>query len=278
MISRIESVTASQIDSVGGDRVLQYRGGTIPLLCLHEALECAEATVQRLTQIAVFKIRGREAGLIIPGEVDLRDVEMSVDDRVCRRNGVVGSLVIDGHTTRLIDLVEIAQQAHPEWFANQTNAATDNTSHAVTVNTPDRQYTILLAEDSGFFRRSVSELLSSEGYRVIEAEDGSEAWRMLSGGTDVDLLLTDIEMPNMDGFELSRRVKQHDTMATMPIIALTSLAGREHEERARACGINEYQVKMDRDAIRTSVFALLNAAPHDVALESTDESLVGAGS
>lgn len=76
---------------------------------------------------------------------------------------------------------------------------------------------------------------------------------MKSGHEDIDLLLTDIEMPNMNGLQLSRHVKDDDNLQHIPVIALTSLAGQEDVERGRAAGVNEYQVKLDRDNLLEAV-------------------------
>ncbi|MBN1852234.1 MAG: response regulator, partial [Pirellulales bacterium] len=86
------------------------------------------------------------------------------------------------------------------------------------------------------------------------AEDGQAAWDiMLAGEYVFDLLVTDIEMPNLNGLDLCRRVKDHPAFSDMPVIALTSLAGEEDFRRGEESGIDDYQVKFDRERTLASV-------------------------
>ncbi len=114
--------------------------------------------------------------------------------------------------------------------------------------------TILLAEDSNFFLKQVSGFLKDDGYNVVECEDGLAAWNMLeSSDKKFDLVVTDLEMPNMNGFELSRKIKDDPRFNYLPIIALTSLAGEEDMQRGMESGIDDYQIKLDRERLLASV-------------------------
>ena len=87
---------------------------------------------------------------------------------------------------------------------------------------------------------------------------GLVAWKMLDADPErFDLVVTDIEMPNMDGFELSRRIRQDKRFSLMPIIALTSLAGDEDVARGKAVGIDDYQVKLDKERLLQSIYEWL---------------------
>ena len=99
-------------------------------------------------------------------------------------------------------------------------------------------------EDSQFFRTQVKSFIEDGGHAVIEAEDGLKAWEYLNErGDEIGLVVTDIEMPNMDGFELAGKIKNDERFAGLAVIALTSLAGKEDITRGREVGIDEYQVK-----------------------------------
>jgi two-component system chemotaxis sensor kinase CheA len=119
---------------------------------------------------------------------------------------------------------------------------------------------ILVVEDSQFFRSQVKHFIEDAGYPVIEAEDGVSAWELLQErAAEIGLIVTDIEMPRMNGFELTRQVKQDPRFAGLPVIALTSLAGAEDRARGKEVGIDEYQVKLDRDNLIQSIKARLPA-------------------
>jgi len=72
-------------------------------------------------------------------------------------------------------------------------------------------------------------------------------------GKKIDLVVTDLEMPNMNGFELSRRIKDDSRFNYLPIIAVTSLAGEEDMQRGMESGIDDYQIKLDRERLLASV-------------------------
>ena len=72
-----------------------------------------------------------------------------------------------------------------------------------------------------------------------------------------DLVVTDIAMPNMDGFELAQRIRKDKRFALTPIIALTSLAGDEDAARGKAVGIDDYQVKLDKERLLQSIYEWL---------------------
>jgi len=115
-----------------------------------------------------------------------------------------------------------------------------------------------LVEDSDFFRNQVKKFIEDDGYLVDVAEDGLVAWNMLSAEPDkFDLVVTDIEMPNMDGFELARLIRQDKRFSMMPIVALTSLAGDEDVAKGKAVGIDDYQVKLDKERLLQSIYEWL---------------------
>jgi two-component system, chemotaxis family, sensor kinase CheA len=163
--------------------------------------------------------------------------------------GVIGSLVVDGKTTRLLDLFELTRLAHPEWFADRLTNARQSPGQG-----SDESPAILLVEDSPFFLKQVAGFLEDTGYNVVKCSDGLAAWNMLqSTERKFDLVVTDIEMPNMNGFELSRRIKDDPELNHLPIIALTSLAGEEDMQRGMESGIDDYQIKLDRERLMASV-------------------------
>ena len=85
---------------------------------------------------------------------------------------------------------------------------------------------------------------------MIEAEDGLIAWELLKERvSEIDIVVTDLEMPNMDGFELTKRIKGDQAYSHLNVIALTSLASEAHIEKGRKVGIDEYEIKLDREKL-----------------------------
>ena len=107
------------------------------------------------------------------------------------------------------------------------------TSRAATPARTPAQTRVMVADDSKVVRVKISRLLAKHGYNVALAEDGADAARQIADGTP-DVLITDVEMPGLDGFELSRRVRGNPRTAHIPIIMVTGAAERHGAEAAEA--------------------------------------------
>lgn len=249
LISRIERIRTEQIDTVGGQELLQYRGTSLPLLTIEAHVKAQPRPEMANVHVVVFQIHGREVGLIAAELNDIREVAAQIDGNTFREPGIAGSIVVDEKTIRIIDLYELAFSAHPSWFAEKPKVVVDEES----------PFQILLAEDSSFFRKQAKDYLESEGFSIVEAEDGAQAWEILkSGEHKIDLVITDIEMPFMNGFELTRTIKSNSDTCQLPVIALTSLASDEDQRRGVEAGVDDYQIKMDRERVMSAVWRLLS--------------------
>lgn len=253
LVARIERVPAERIECVGGQQVLQYRGGTLPLVSLEQGIACKPRRETAAVYVVVFVAADREVGLIVSELHDIQDVPARFDTVTFREPGVAGSLVHDRQTVRLLDLHELVRKMHPDWY------------DAISVpKTPEGAAPrILVAEDSDFFRKQLTGFLLSEGYAVEAAEDGAAAWNILRDPENrFDLVVTDIEMPNMTGLELAQRIRDDARLAHLPVIAVTSLAGEDDIRRGRQVGVSDYQIKLDREQLMASVARLLKASVH----------------
>jgi len=240
LVERIERIPASKIELVGGKKVIQYRGGTLPLYELSQVATVGELPKREQQEIIVFKIKEREIGLMVSPPVDAMEVCLEIDDSTLKQACINGSMIIEGHTTLLVDIFGLVQTLNPDWFREEKSAAA--------AMTKDGQKVILFAEDSAFFRNQVERFMVEEGYKVIAAEDGAIAWDLLEKHKDeIDIIVTDLEMPNMDGFELTKKIKTHPEFSHYKVIALTSLASNAHIAKGEKVGIDAYEIKLDRE-------------------------------
>ena len=101
---------------------------------------------------------------------------------------------------------------------------------------------ILVAEDSPTVRKLVTLALKAQGFRVVQAQDGMDALEKLAR-YEVDLIITDLNMPNMDGYSLIRAIRENEHLKDVPIIVLSLEAKEEDKQRAFALGADSYLVK-----------------------------------
>jgi two-component system chemotaxis sensor kinase CheA len=246
IVSRIERVPVSKIEQIGNERLFQYRGATLPLLQINDVVTVTSADQCDHVYVVVFRVYGHEVGLIAPYLHDIRDCDLSAGVQTSQEEGVAGIAVIQGVSTRLLDLYGMTEIARPDWFEDPTE-----TKHSA----PAR---LLVCEDSAFFRTFLVRTLKEEGHDVTACIDGELGWKTLSSHPDnFDLLLTDIEMPNLNGFELTRRVRKDGRFNRLPIIALTSLADEESNRLGKEAGVSDYQVKMNKPDLLESIHRLV---------------------
>jgi two-component system chemotaxis sensor kinase CheA len=252
LVARVELIDAGEIEEVGGRRVIKYRGGTLPVFSLDQATTVQHLELTGELIVIVFLMAGHEIGLLAKPPVDAIETEVAIDTFTLKQPGISGSAVIGENTTLIVDIYELIQAVQPEWFA--VRGSIEIADDAGEVGVPH----LLLVEDSDFFRNQVRKFIEDDGYTVDTAEDGLVAWNMLTADPDrFDLIVTDIEMPNMDGFELARNIRQDKRFSLTPIIALTSLAGDEDVARGKAAGIDDYQVKLDKERLLQSIYEWL---------------------
>ena len=247
-VERIEKIKSSDIEELGGRRVMQYRGGSLTLIRVDDVAMVQPLADYENLLVIVFNVAKRNVGLLAIGPVDAIEIAVEIDDISLKQLGIMGSAIIDKQTTMLVNIFELVQTLFPEWFEDQEMFELGDTE--------DTQVpTILIAEDSNFFRNQVKGYMTEAGYEVIEGEDGRVAWELLQENADaISMVITDIEMPNMDGFELTQTIKNDPRFSGLPVIALTTLAGEEDVARGKEVGVDEYHIKLDKERLMSSVY------------------------
>jgi two-component system chemotaxis sensor kinase CheA len=262
-VTRIEHIAPKNVETIGGRRTMQYHGGLLPLVTLADAAQVKPIGEVKELAVMIANIRGHEVGLLGAMPVDVIETRAQIDQATHRQKGVAGSAIIHDRTALIVDLYELVDANWPEWAAQQSIAQprSENAQHTA----------VLLAEDSDFFRTQVSRFLEEDGYPVLAAPDGEAAWELLLKNLDkVRAVVTDIEMPRLDGLGLARRIRADRRTAQLPIIALTSLAGDEDIARGNAAGISDYQTKLDRDRLLERLREYMgDAAPPSAAAVSS---------
>ena len=161
--------------------------------------------------------------------------------------GYVGSAVINEKATDILDVGYYLTQAFKDWFGNE---ATESFGEATATR-------LLLVDDSPFFRNLLQPLLSVAGYEVTCIESATAALELCEAGVDFDMIISDIEMPGMSGFEFAEAVKNDTRWSDVPMVALSSFATPKDLARGREVGFKDYVSKSDRDALVTTIHETL---------------------
>jgi two-component system, chemotaxis family, sensor kinase CheA len=252
LVERIERIDLSSIEEVGKRKVVQYRGGALPLYEISQAADVKALSTREQQEVIVFKVKDKEIGLMVTPPVDALEIALEIDESTLRQSCITGSMIINNKTTLLVDIFEFMKEMNPEWFQKDIEIK----EH---LSEEGEEKTILFAEDSAFFRNQVKSFMAEDGFKVLEAEDGRIAWELLKERSDdIDIIVTDLEMPNMDGFELTKKIKETPEYSHFKVIALTSLASESHIQKGRAVGIDEYEIKLDRAKLMKLIKRYLN--------------------
>jgi len=249
LVGRIERIHCSRIETIGGQSVMKYRGGSLQLLDVEEVVPVQPREETEYPYVIQFRTRDRNVGLVVSRIVDITRTEAELDRVTHTQRGLLGSLIVGDTITLVIDPQEIAASVLYPADEREKNGASERTdTGAQEANTNSKN--ILVVEDSPFFLDQITSLIVEAGYCALPAKNGIEALEILkSHASGVDLVLTDIEMPELDGFGLAEQIRRDQRYGTIPIIAVTSLLDSESRAKGKAAGVDEYLVKLDKEQV-----------------------------
>nr|WP_321443618.1 chemotaxis protein CheW [uncultured Cohaesibacter sp.] len=238
LVTRLEEFEIEKIEFSNGRDMVQYRGSLMPLVQVNDF-------VQRRTEgsqpMLVFSDAGRSMGLVVDEIVDIVDEQLNIEVS-SEVPGILGTAVIKGKATEIIDVGHFLPQAFEDWFHRKEMGIEE----ALTKK-------LLFVDDSSFFRNMLGPVFKAAGYEVTICASGKEALAVLERDPSYEIVVSDIEMPEMNGFELCEAVRRHPATRDIPIIALSSLCTPAAIERGRQAGFNDYVAKFDRPGLIASL-------------------------
>ncbi|GAA6213122.1 hybrid sensor histidine kinase/response regulator [Hyphomicrobiales bacterium 4NK60-0047b] len=238
LVTRLEEVDVANIERSNNRDLVQYRGKLMPLIYIDDHLTHRDEGLQ---PILVFADETHSMGLVVDEIVDIVEDRLTIEIS-SEKNGIVGSAVIKGKATEVIDVGYYLPKAFDDWLEKRDIP-----------NPVQRELKLLLVDDSAFFRNLLSPLLASAGYRVTMVESATEALRLKDTGEQFDVIVSDIEMPEMDGITFAGVLKGDNQWGDTPIIALSSHTNPEVIARGRAAGFRDYVAKFDREGLIESI-------------------------
>jgi two-component system, chemotaxis family, sensor kinase CheA len=232
LVTRLEEIEATKIELSNGRYMVQYREQLMPLV----EMDGVNVRKDGVQPILVFADDGRSMGLVVDEIVDIVEERLNIEVS-SNHEGILGSAVIKGQATEVIDVGHFLPMAFADWFSRKEMR-------------PSMQaQSVLLVDDSAFFRNMLAPVLKAAGYRVSIATNAKEGLGVLRAGNQFDAILTDIEMPEMNGFEFAETIRADHRLGQVPIIALSSMISPAAIERGRQAGFHDYVAKFDRPGL-----------------------------
>jgi two-component system chemotaxis sensor kinase CheA len=235
LVARLEEADLATAEKAGSRTVLQYRGGLMPLI----DLDGNAPELSGKHPILVFVDGSRMLGLVVDRVIDIVETALDLQLAGGSRPGILGSAIISGAATDIIDTVHYLRLCDADWFEVETEKPFG----------AEGERSVLLVEDSAFFRNLLIPMLTIAGYSVTVAEHGEAAMTLCKEGAQFDIIVSDIEMPGLSGFDLVRELRADSRLKEVPIVALSSHANPQDIERGMEAGFTDYVTKLDPKAL-----------------------------
>jgi two-component system, chemotaxis family, sensor kinase CheA len=246
LVARLEDIPRGKIELSCGSPVTQYRGKLMPLISIDGGVDQEKPTQPLL----VFAEGDRIMGLMVDQIIDVVEDSLNIE-LAGARPGLLGSAVIGGEATDVLDTGYWLMQVWEDWFRGvPRQGAASGQMH------------VLLVDDSEFFRQLTVPMLGAAGFRVTALASAAEALRLRDAGTMFDAIVSDIEMPDMDGVQFARAVRGGGAWARLPLIAMTAHSDMESARIGHEAGFTDYVAKFEREALVSSLRANLAQTVH----------------
>jgi len=243
-VDRITRVKRHEVRTAEGKEIIALNGHTVPFARLADVLELPQpAKVASDIFVETVVLGSGDKRIAFGVDAVLNEQEVLVKNLgkpLLRVRNIAGATALGSGTPVLIlsapDLLKSAVKA----------SAAGRAATAAEAGEAQRVRQILVADDSVTSRMLIKNILESAGYGVTTAVDGVDAFTTLQT-RDFDLVVSDVEMPRLDGFGLTAKIRADKKVANLPVVLVTALAAREHRERGVDAGANAYIVKSSFD-------------------------------
>ncbi len=247
-IERMLQVKREDLASIEGKQAITYQGKPIALAWLEDLLELPTSNnrdhEKELLTIVVIVVADKRLGIIVDSlEGEQEIVIKNLGRQLAKVGGIAGATILGSGEVLLVlhtaDLVKLAARSHVR--------PTKRDEYVVQQNGHSDQKTILVVDDSITTRTLEKNILEAAGYKVKLATDGEEALGVLVADSLPNLIISDINMPRLNGFEMTGRIKQDARYREVPVILVTSLDSPADKARGIEVGADAYIVKSSFD-------------------------------
>ena len=246
MVENVLRLKADAMSSLYDKRMIDLQDRHYPLHYMQQLLGIAGATqIQPYNSVLLLRSGIQRIALHVDELVGNQEIVVkSLGPQLLRVPGVAGATVLpDGGIVLITNPVQLAQQARIAPARAQAAAVAAQAEPEVRSSAP----VIMVVDDSLTVRKITSRLLEREGYQVLTAKDGVDALQQLKDSLPA-VMLVDIEMPRMDGFDLTKNVRGDPRTAAVPIVMISSRTADKHRNQAAQLGVNAFLGKPYQEA------------------------------
>lgn len=239
-VKHILELSSAEIDRATQGSALQLGGEKYPLLHLNDylGLPAGRETRSENVPVLLMETMGKVSALIVEKLIKTEEIVIKpLGKPIDNIKTLLGAAILgSGDVVPILDLPYLlGRKQKPQKLAEAELLADDRVS-------------VLIVDDSPSVRHMTSKVIANAGWQVITAKDGLDALEILQAdGKRPDVILTDVEMPRMDGYELLASLKQNDSLQNIPVVMITSRAAEKHRDKAFELGVSEYVTKPYED-------------------------------
>jgi chemosensory pili system protein ChpA (sensor histidine kinase/response regulator) len=262
-ITQILYSGTGEIKTIGHEKILVIDSDIYPLVKLEDLLHIEDHRKKERMHGAVLLVEneGKITAVLVDSITDSREVVIkNLGHYMKKIHGFVGATILgDGSVTPVLDIPELLRA--PVYAQENTY----NSANEVTETHTNHQK-ILIVDDSLSQRRALEHILTDAGFPVHTARDGIEAVEWLAYNKPT-VVVTDLEMPRMNGLELASHIRTQERLKTLPIIMITSRSTQKHRQMADEMGIDFYLVKpVQDDNLLINIQTLIDKQQREVAV------------
>jgi two-component system, chemotaxis family, chemotaxis protein CheV len=270
-VSKTPTITKAPNMPGGVEGLISLRGNVIPVLSLSKVMQLADAPEQLGGSMMVTEYSKRTLGFLVHGVDRIIRVDW---ERVRAPDAVVSSglhayitaitELPDGKLVSIVDVEQILANTFGESVIGQIERIEAG-----------EEYNVFFVDDSAVARKKIAEVFDKLGVKHKHALNGLEAWTRLSGMAshcqqlnsslrdEVNLILVDAEMPEMDGYVLTKNIKSDPRFGGIPVVMHSSLSSEANRAMGKSVGVDAYVAKFDAEALADTIRPLLRRAARD---------------
>ena len=269
-VSQTPSITRAPNMPSGVEGLISLRGNVIPVLSLSKVMNLADAPTTRGGSMMVTEYSKRTLGFLVHGVDRIIRVEwdkVRAPESVTSGSHAYITAITELFNGKLVSIVDV-EQIMANTFGEAVIGQIERLQDAENLK-------VFFVDDSSVARKKIAEVMDKLGVKHKHALNGLEAWTRLSGMAahsqqtgeslrdEVNLILVDAEMPEMDGYVLTKNIKSDKRFAGIPVVMHSSLSSEANRAMGKSVGVDAYVAKFDADALADTLRPMLMKSSRD---------------